>query len=153
MYVKSCLFSTAFISFSISSVFGPYCFFTVFHISFLSLISATALYFKCVILHLGKWKKYYKFALFSCESFKKIFFITTGQRSKPYACSTLKFKAHFYLTIYLQHKSSFYILVAMCEISVMLLWILHFLFIFALCLCALLLLSHLNEKRNNWLPF
>lgn len=34
-----------------------------------------------------------------------------------------KLKAHFYLTIYLQHKHQilFYVLVAMCEISVMLL--------------------------------
>lgn len=58
-----------------------------------------------------------------------------------------KLKAHFYLTIYLQQKSSFYILVAKCEISIMLLWLLHFLFIFVWCLCALLIISLYYEEN------
>lgn len=58
-----------------------------------------------------------------------MFFITTGHRCSPYACSTafvlihLKLKAHLYLNTDLQHKmqSSYYILFAICEISVILL--------------------------------
>lgn len=84
----------------------------------------------------------------------QIFFITMDT-DPNHMHAALLVKAHFYLTIYLQHKrqSSFYILVvwkyALCcyEFNI------SYLYLF-LCLCALLVVS-LHYEDNLWLllPF
>lgn len=109
-------------------------------ISFPHVLNRTVSYFPS-----GKVKKKkpsFIFALFLCISLKYSLSLLDADPNHMHAAllvlihtpSTLK--AHYHLTIYLQHnkQSSFYVIVATCE-CVILLRILHFLFIFVLCLC------------------
>lgn len=111
-------------------------------------LNRTGLMFsKYIILHLGKWeekkKKLFNLLCFDV-SFKYSMSLMDTDPNHMHAAllvlilAPLKSKKNNYITIYQQHKSSFYILVAMFEMSATLQYILHFLFIFALCLCMLL---------------